>query len=226
MVHPIDFTTLRAVVFDLDGTLYDSRRLPLRLVCSDLAHAFMLRAERRVRKQLAGQSFADEEHLYAALFRGIAELRGCSVERVAAWYRQGYMPQMVRTLQRHYQARPDAVALLRTLQQRGLTVAVFSDYGAVAAKLEALHIPSDLPNRLFEAPALGGLKPCAQSFRAVAQQLGVSPQEILMIGDRDDTDGAGARSCGMKFLQLAKAESSAPQQCTWEQLCRMVLHAE
>jgi len=32
----------------------------------------------------------------------------------------------------------------------------------------------------------------------------VKPSECLMIGDRDDTDGKGARSVGMAFERITK----------------------
>ena len=43
---------LKAIVFDLDGTLYESRHFPLRLILADPLHIGMLGAERKCRKKL------------------------------------------------------------------------------------------------------------------------------------------------------------------------------
>ena len=53
---------------------------------------------------------------------------------------------------------------------------------------------------VFDVPSLGGLKPYKECFDKVAAMLGLDNSEILIVGDRDDTDGEGARRAGMHFL--------------------------
>ena len=52
--------TAKAVIFDLDGTLYNKKGLPLRLIAADVPHMFMLGNERKSRKELMGRWFGDE----------------------------------------------------------------------------------------------------------------------------------------------------------------------
>ena len=92
--------------------------------------------------------------------------------------------------------------MLRSLNSRGVKAAVFSDYGFVKEKLDALGIDPGLFDGLYDAASLGGLKPCRKSFLKVIDSLGVRPEEALMVGDRSDTDGAGALGCGMQFIHL------------------------
>ena len=40
---------ISAVIFDLDGTLYDNKRLPLRLILADPLNVLTLAAERKAR---------------------------------------------------------------------------------------------------------------------------------------------------------------------------------
>jgi HAD superfamily hydrolase (TIGR01549 family) len=219
----IDLTSIRAVVFDLDGTLYDSRRLPLRLILGDLRHALTLRAERQARHALAGRDFETPEALIETLFEDIARRRKkLSPRQVEGWYLERYMPLTVRVLRRHYRARPRVVELLAALRRRGLRVAVFSDYGTVADKLRALGLEPTLFDHLFDALALGGLKPSERTFRRVAAELQLPPEQILMVGDRLDTDGAGAKASGMPFVHLLTRKNQAPTpgvtSLTWEQL--------
>ena len=37
------------------------------------------------------------------------------------------------------------------------------------------------------------------TMKDIARELGVAPGRVLVIGDRDDTDGEGARRSGMPF---------------------------
>jgi FMN phosphatase YigB (HAD superfamily) len=43
------------------------------------------------------------------------------------------------------------------------------------------------------------LKPDPDGYLAAARRLGVEPARCLVLGDRDDADGAAARSAGMQF---------------------------
>ena len=52
---------------------------------------------------------------------------------------------------------------------------------------------------------LGGLKPCKESFEKICRALDLHPEECLMVGDREDTDGDGAKSVGMAFEHVVKA---------------------
>lgn len=191
---------IQAVIFDLDGTLYDKSRLPLRLIVSDLPHLRMLGHERKARKELMGRWFGNEPAVYDALFSRVAELSHTDPERVRRWYGQRYMPLMQAILRRHYRLEPWVPDLLADLRRQGLRLAVYSDYGCLRERLEALRFDPAWVDILADAPQLGGLKPCRQSAEKLCQLLGTPPGQTLMVGDRDDTDGESARRCGMPFL--------------------------
>ena len=65
--------------------------------------------------------------------------------------------------------------------------------------MAALNISDENVDLIKGSQELGGLKPAAALFEKVAQALGVEPQYTLVIGDRDDTDGQGARNAGMQY---------------------------
>ncbi len=194
------------VIFDLDGTLYNKRLLPLRMVLADWRHLGLLRAERSARKQLAGKYFGSSDALYDALFKLMAQQTGKSLETVRTWYNQTYMPTMVRVLRKHYTLTPFAREIITYLQEKGIRIAIFSDYGCVQEKLEAIGFfdSYNLNSTLYinAAPEMGGLKPCKEAFENLLNTLQLKPENALMIGDRDDTDGAGAASVGMPFYQV------------------------
>ncbi len=198
----MDLTNITCVVFDLDGTLYNKRLLPLRMVLADWRHIGLLRAERAARKQLAGKYIGSAEALYEALFTHMAQQTGKSLEQVRGWYEQTYMPTMVRMLQKHYTCTPFAQKTLTRLQEKGIRAVVFSDYGCVQEKLAAINLSASDFTFVCSAPEMGGLKPCKEAFANLLTTLAVEPANALMIGDRIDTDGAGAASVGMPFYQI------------------------
>ena len=195
--------SIKAVIFDLDGTLYDSGKLPLRLVLADIPGMFTLSAERAARKAMAGAETESEDLTYAELFGLIAARQGISIAEAEHWYRDRYMPNMVKVLKKHYHAREGVTEFLDLLRSKGIKTAVYSDYGMVKEKMDALGIDPQHFDGIFDAPSMGGLKPCQKGFINVCNALGATPEECIMIGDREDTDG-GALAAGLKFLKVPK----------------------
>ncbi len=198
-----DLDNISCVVFDLDGTLYNKRFLPLRMVLADWRHITLLRAERKARKHLAGKYFGNEKALYDTLFANIAGQTNKTVVQVKEWYEGIYMPTMARMLQKHYTLQPWVIPTLKQLREQNVRIVIFSDYGSVKEKLEALQLSIiNYQLSIYSAPEMGGLKPCTEAFENLLQTLGVQPEQTLMVGDRQDTDGAGAASVGMRFRKI------------------------
>ena len=195
----LDLDGIKAVVFDVDGTLFDKSRLPLWLILADPLYMFVLNNERKARKDLAGTYFGDERTYYEALYGRVAIRSHVSSKRVKWWYEHRYMPSMVRVMKRHYRLYRWVPELLPQMRAQGIKVALYSDYGCVEERLAALGFDPSWADFITDAPSMGGLKPCRESLLAVCHKLGVEPSETLMVGDRDDTDGESARRCGIRF---------------------------
>ena len=106
---------------------------------------------------------------------------------------------MIKVLKKHYKLRPWVSELLPALKEKGIKVAVYSDYGCIDERLATLGFQKEWADVVADAPKMGGLKPCKESLLAVCRQLGVDPSETLRVGDKDETDGESARRCGMRF---------------------------
>jgi FMN phosphatase YigB (HAD superfamily) len=186
---------LRAVTFDLDGTLYDDARMRPRLLWATFPRWRTLRVGRRVREELRGRVFADGAALLAEEARICAERLERPVDEVSAQLRALFGDRLVEVLRR-VGPRPGTRALLDDLVARGFAVAVVSDRGAIGPKLAALGL-HDVPwGALISADDVGVLKPAPGLFAAAAVALGVPTSAVLHIGDREDSDGEGARNAG------------------------------
>ena len=197
---------MKAIIFDLDGTLYDNSHLPIRLILHSLPHIFTLSAERKSRAELSGKHFGSREEYFHQLFSRIAQKRGITEQKAELWYRGIYMPSMRKVLTRHYHYKASVPEILQQLRSQNIKIAVFSDYGYLDQRLKAVDINPEWFDLCVDAPALGGLKPCRESFLKIAEMLNEAPEDILVIGDRDDTDGQGARNSGMQFLLVKKKD--------------------
>lgn len=201
-IDDIFFPGLKAVVFDLDGTLYKKKGLPLWLIVSDLPHVCYLASERVARRKLKGQYFGTPEAFYDSLFRHISSRLHIPLLWARNWYFSKYLPLTVDILSKHYHGGAFVEPLLRELRRRGIETAVFSDYHFAAEKLRALDIDPDLFDFVLASTDMGGLKPNKTLFEKVLRTMGVSADEALMVGDREDTDGDGARSVGMRYRKV------------------------
>ena len=95
------------------------------------------------------------------------------------------------------------MALVQEAKAQGLQLAIYSDYGCVIEKLEALGIDPSLFDLMVAAPELGALKPSEPCARRVMELLGAKPETTLFVGDREDKDGESARAVGAKFLLVS-----------------------
>jgi HAD superfamily hydrolase (TIGR01549 family) len=143
-----------------------------------------------------------EELFYRAYFHKMAKRTLLSEKQVSKWYHKVYMPMMVRVLQRWHHAMPWVKPFVKECRERGIKMVVLSDYGHTHEKLAALGLDVSLFDWIVSAPELGGLKPAPQLIYHVIENMGVSSNECLVIGDREDTDGELAHVVNAGFYQV------------------------
>ncbi|MBN1605186.1 MAG: HAD family hydrolase [Polyangiaceae bacterium] len=195
----------RAWLVDLDGTLY--RALPLKLAMGlelgllggrSLA---IVRRFRREHERLRREQSSPVDSPYALQVARTAEALGlepAAVERVVTEWMITRPAKWLRALRR--QRLLDEIGAFRGAGGR---TALVSDYPA-SVKLRALGA-----DHLFDAVVANGepdgprrLKPYPDGMLSAADKLGVAPSECLVIGDRDDADGAAAQAAGMSFRRV------------------------
>lgn len=186
----------RALIFDLDDTLYPERRFALSgyaAVAARLAETDGVPA----RESLRVLVHALAQGHRATAFQRLAETLGIDPARVADWvetYRQ-HSPRL--RLPR------SARRMLVGLRQRWSLGLVTNGLREVQQrKVEALGV-----DHLVDGVVLAGLtgqggKPAAAPFLAVCEALSVSPARAVFVGDDLIRDVLGARRVGMKTIRL------------------------
>ena len=146
--------------------------------------------------------YASQEEFFGAFFRHMSRGHWWTRSMAATWYHTTYMPTMIRLIRRYHSPRPEVMALVQEARAKGLQLAIYSDYGCVIEKLEALGIDPSLFDLMVSAPELGALKPSEPCARRVMELLNAKPETTLFVGDREDKDGASAKAVGARFLLI------------------------
>jgi FMN phosphatase YigB (HAD superfamily) len=186
---PADIT---AVVLDLDGTIYRMPRMGWHMVRKNRYHLPSLIAERRWRKARR-----------KALLEGSAMPKKPVSEE---WYRKVYLPSMVQIIAEHYKPQPWLQPLLDECSRRKIKVIVLSDYESAHEKLHVLGLTPKAFDAVLSTGDLGTIKPDPDLGRIltpyITNNAAVNWQHVLIIGDREDTDGQLAKALGAQFLHV------------------------
>lgn len=202
LVSKLSTLNTQLIVFDLDGTLYNKRGLSLRMVLHAPLDIRKMQAERATRASMKGMWLRDEKHFHDTYFQRMAARMHCSATAAEQWYNQRYMPLMVKIIGKYQPLNEWVLPFLHDCQHKGIKLVLLSDYGFAKEKLQALGLSPTLFDWVISAPELGGLKPAPELMRIITERMGVAPQECLVIGDRDDTDGEMARRTDAQFRKV------------------------
>lgn len=204
---------VRAVLFDLDDTLFDQRAF-LDGAFDDVADA-------------AGRAGADRAAVRAALAAVAAEGsdRGHVIDR--ALERAGAagleVAPLVAVFLRHRPARLEpyagvARALERLRSRVPVGLVTDGDPAVQQAKLAALGLVASF-DAVVSCDELGRAhrKPDPAGLVAAARALSADPASTAMVGDRPDKDGAAAAAAGMVAIRVRTGEyRAAPDHpATW-----------
>ena len=213
--HELALSSIRAVLFDVDGTLYVQS--PLRIaMAGEMAIASAVTAFsrgirvptviatfRRVREQLRGEH-EGHEFIATRQYSVVAERLRCSADEVEQIVEEWMSRRPLKWLR--YCRRRGLVRLLDCLARRGIVAGVLSDYPA-QDKLAALGVSRHFDLVLTTAdPAINAFKPSERGYLAAAAKWHLKPSEVLYVGDRVDVDVPGARAAGMLPAVLTRRQ--------------------
>lgn len=204
---------VRAVLFDLDGTLYHA--LPLRaamaleLASLPLARRSLAEARRewravavfrRVREEL--RQGPRDQPLDRLQYTAAAARAGVETGVLEAAVREWIYRRPLKWLRAC--RRRGLAELLAGLAERGIPAGVFSDH-PVRAKLEALGVASAMEVQVCATdPDVDAFKPDPRGFLHACRALGHPPERVLYVGDRPEVDAVGAARAGMPCAIVAR----------------------
>jgi len=186
---------IRAVLFDLDGTLYD-RDAVVTAVTHEQVDTFGGRFGEVDRQTLIDRMLALDDHGYARradVYRTL--LAGLEVD-----------PDLASDLEahfwdcycRHCTFPHDAADTLAELRASGRKLALVTN-GPVAWQSRKLHTLGlgHYFDEVLISEAEGIAKPDSRIFARAVERLGVAPADAMFVGDHPDIDVAGAQDAGL-----------------------------
>ena len=207
---------LKAIVFDIDGTLYRQgplrRAMLARLAAAYAAHPIrgwrtlrVLRAYRHAQEELRAGAFSGE--IAAAQIALTCERTKVDRDTVAAcvatWMEQEPLPFLRECLQ------PGVIEFLQTCRSRGVQLGALSDYPA-DAKLQALGL-FELFDLVLCAQSthVNVFKPHPRGLLLALERLGVDRSEALYVGDRVDVDAPTAKAASVACAILTTGRTAS-----------------
>ena len=213
----IDPARLRAILFDVDGTLYRQGPVRRALACRLLRmHARRPMAGLRTARSLLAYRRA-QEHLRRQA--GSGDLGQQQLQLASRW--TGAEPGALRSaVSRWMEEEPlgllrasvrDGLAeLLDLAGRRGLRLAACSDYPA-ARKLGAMGIAGAFPVVVSaQDPDVQRFKPDPRVLETALRRLGVEKEEALYVGDRPEVDAVAARRAGIACAIVGREAPPGP----------------
>lgn len=212
---PLDPITIRAVLFDLDGTLYrqppmralmalELATLPLARPWSARQRLRALRAYRHAQEHLRGQ---DGTGLARRQFEAAAGASGLPIAEVQTLVADWMIQRPLKYLQFCRAAGLDR--WLGALEQNKMRMGVLSDYAA-EDKLRALGLEGRFSPVLCSTDeTIDAFKPSPRGYLRACEIWGLAPSEVLFVGDRAEVDAAGAAAAGMPCAIIGSTAAPA-----------------
>jgi putative hydrolase of the HAD superfamily len=190
-------TEIKAVAFDIDGTMYPDWRLYVRIAGYFLKHFFFFTQYNKVRHQLhqtapLADFFEYQARLLAHNMFITPEEAKDKIETICY---EGLKPYFVKI--KPYAQVYETVCAFKAA---GLKIAILSDFPPEQkGRIWGIRSLCDV---CLGSEEVGALKPSKYAFGTLAQKLNLKPEEILYVGNSIKYDVRGAKGAGMKSAYL------------------------
>lgn len=188
---------IKVIAFDIDGTLYPSYRLNIRIIGHFITHATQFLHFGLVRRQL--RRTAPLSNLFEYQARLLAKRMKVDLDEAKI-----ILDKMAYAgLEKYFKDIKPFKYVVETfakLKEAGYRLALLSDFPPEQkGELWGLKPYCD---KILSTEKIGALKPSKYPFGILAMELGVKPQEILYVGNSAKYDIVGAKAAGMKTAYL------------------------
>ncbi len=200
--------SIKAVVFDLDNTLYDydaCNELAEKKLFETISIAFdvtenqadklLKQAKKNIKKLLGDEVAASHNRLL--YMQNICEQMGKNPMIYAMDFYNAYWDTMLENMQPFDYVK----TLIEELKIRGIKIGILTDLTAHIQyrKLEKLEL-TNLIDYLVTSEEAGAEKPSGKMFDLMLKKLGMFSKEVIMVGDSQKKDIEGARKAGFETI--------------------------
>lgn len=189
-----DLGEIKAIAFDIDGTLYRNSSLYSKLVFHFVWNLSLFQKFNAVRKEMHSiteplPNFLDVQA------QKMAERLNCSKEEAYMAIDRISYGGLISYFERIKPCK-GVVQFIKNAKEHNLKVGLLSDFPPEQkGDLWGIRPYCDV---ILGTEEIGILKPSSFPFEKLAEQLGVKPQEILYVGNSQKYDVEGSKGAGMK----------------------------
>jgi FMN phosphatase YigB (HAD superfamily) len=200
--NSVDWDSIDFVIFDVDGTLYNQRRLRMYMARDLIRHTVfqgdlktirVLKVYRQIRERLAEAETANFEQILVA---ETSRITNCPADRVkeivSEWLERRPLTYLHKCIYR------GIGNLFHALVRKNKIIGIISDYPA-DTKLSVMGLMADYIVSAND-PNIGFLKPNTRGLECLMRMGKIETDHILLIGDREDRDGLAAQRLNIRTL--------------------------
>jgi len=190
---------LKAIAFDLDGTLYPASSAVWSTIPLVIQHPIFMYQFSRTRDLVRKQQ--DPGDLHLKQLRILACLLNKTESQVKDKLTRIIYKEWIASFKK-IKPFPDIREVIINLRKKGYKTALLSDM-PIKEKISFLRLEG-IWDVAFCSEETGFLKPHPAPFKRLLTELNLKPEEILFIGNSYKYDVRGAKACGLKTALLAR----------------------
>lgn len=197
----MDLNKYDLYVFDVDGTLYFQQKL--RIIMAGRLLSYYICHINRIKDLFIIKDFRslrDKAESTEKLYELTAEKNHVKADRVKDVIKKWIYDNPLDAVSKTRDAK--LLEIIEKLKDSGKTVAIWSDYAA-DDKLNALGLECQYVYTA-EDERVGELKPSPKGLNLIMNDLSVTADKTIMVGDRMEKDGEAAKAAGCDYLILSK----------------------
>ncbi len=214
---------LKAVVFDLDNTLYDytsANAVAEPYMLEYAAKKYDMEVEKfhqawQEGKQITKELLPDTaaKHSRSLYFQHALEVLGINPIGDAWELGELFWQKFVENIQPY----PGALAMLKRLKEQGIKTAICTDMTADVQHLKLTKLGlKPYIDALVASEENGMEKPHGRMFQLALDKLGAKPEEAIMVGDSLPKDVQGGHSIGMAAMWKHPEECGLLEPGIWK----------
>ena len=192
-MNTLNLTDIKAVAFDIDGTLYRTWQFNIRMPVYFLRHCIFFLHYGLVRR-IMHHSEATKDFITIQGFHMAKKLKCTTEEAIKRLDKVVYKGLESKFV--NIKPCKGSVELIKQLKENGYKIALLSDFPP-EQKGDIWGI-REMCDVLLGSEEAGALKPDPTPFMTLAEKLELKPEQILYVGNNHKYDIVGSKKVGMK----------------------------